>query len=63
MRVTSGRVLTSGHFCGAEVFQLLIVNFDMEIQELLYSYFVGNQTSRKLKWAHSILPAPQPNTP
>jgi hypothetical protein len=47
--LTSGRTLASGHFYGAGAFQLLIVNFHMEIQEPLYSYFVGNQTSRKLE--------------
>jgi hypothetical protein len=38
------------------VFQLLIVNFHTEIQEPLHSYFVENQTSRKLEWSHCILP-------
>jgi hypothetical protein len=54
------RALTSGRFYGARAFQLLIinlliVNFHMKIQEPLHSYFVGNQTSRKLEWNHSIL--------
>jgi hypothetical protein len=32
-----------GRFCGAEAFQLLIVNFYMKIQESFHSYFVGNK--------------------
>jgi hypothetical protein len=40
--LTSERALASGRFCGAGAFQLLIVNFHMEIQEPLHSYFVGN---------------------
>jgi hypothetical protein len=31
-------------FYGAGAFQLLTVNFHIEIQEPLHSYFVGNQT-------------------
>jgi hypothetical protein len=54
--LTSGRALASDRFYGAGAFQLLIVNFHMEIQEPLRSYFVGNQTSTKLEWNHSILP-------
>jgi hypothetical protein len=42
-------------FFGARAFQLLIVNFDMKIREPLHSYFVGNQTSRKLERNHYIL--------
>jgi hypothetical protein len=47
--LTSGRALASIRFYGAGVFQLLMVNFHMEIQESFHSYFVGNQTSRKLE--------------
>jgi hypothetical protein len=54
--LTSERPLASGHFCIAGALQLLIVNFHMEIQEPLHSYFVRNQTSIKLEWSHSILP-------
>jgi hypothetical protein len=54
--LTFGRALTSDRFYGAGAFQLLIVTFYMEIQEPLHSYFVENQTSRKLEWSHSILP-------
>jgi hypothetical protein len=36
-------------FFGARAFQLLIVNFHMEIHKSLHSYFVENQTSRKLE--------------
>jgi hypothetical protein len=54
--LTSERALASDHFCGAGALQLLIVNFYMEIQEPLHSYFVGNQKYRKLEWSHSILP-------
>jgi hypothetical protein len=42
-----GRTLTSDRFCAA--FQLLIINFHMEFQKPLHSYFVGNQTSRILE--------------
>jgi hypothetical protein len=54
--LTSERAFASGRFCGAGAFQLLIVNFHMEIQEPLHSYFFENQTFRKLEWSHSILP-------
>jgi hypothetical protein len=37
------------------VFQLSMVSFYIEILEPLHSYFVENQTSRKLEWSHSIL--------
>jgi hypothetical protein len=47
--LTSGRALASGYFCGAGAFQLLIANFHIEIQKSLHSYFVGNQTFRKLE--------------
>jgi hypothetical protein len=53
--LTSGRALAFDRFCGARAFQLLIANFYMKIREPLYSYFVGNQTSKKLKRNHSIL--------
>jgi hypothetical protein len=61
--LTFRRALASDRFYGAGALQLFTVNFHMEIQESLHSYFVGNQTSRKFKWSHSILPAPQPNAP
>jgi hypothetical protein len=54
--LTFGRALASDRFYGARAFQLLIVNFHMEIQEPLHCNFVGNQTSRELEWSHSILP-------
>jgi hypothetical protein len=54
--LTSGRALASDRFYRAGAFQLLIVNFHIEIQEPLHSYFVGNQIARKLEWSHSILP-------
>jgi hypothetical protein len=44
--LASGRALVSDRFCGARAFQLFMVNFHMEIQEPLRSYFVGNQTSK-----------------
>lgn len=33
-----------------------MINFYMKIQELLQSYFVENQTFKKLEWSYSILP-------
>jgi hypothetical protein len=40
--LTSGRALASGRFCGANAFQLLIVNFYIEVQKPLHSYFIEN---------------------
>jgi hypothetical protein len=40
--LTFRRALASDRFYGAGAFQLLIVNFHIEIQEPLHSYFVGN---------------------
>ena len=47
--LTFERALAFDRFYGTGAFQLLIVNFHMEIQEPLHSYFVGNQIARKLE--------------
>jgi hypothetical protein len=48
-RSRSGERSHSIVFYGAGALQLLIVNFHMKIQEPFHSYFIGNQTSRKLE--------------
>jgi hypothetical protein len=65
--LTFGKALASDRFYGAGAFQLLIVNFHMEIQEPLHSYFIRNQTSKKIRmesfYASPLLNQTHPRVP